>query len=44
MSMFNNTQVLEAARIIRPILSQKLDATLAQEIDLQLSQVINHWF
>lgn len=41
MSMFNNAQVLEAARIIRPILSKKLDATLAQEIDLQLSNLLN---
>ena len=32
---------MEAARIIRPILSQKLDTTLAQEIDLQLSQLLN---
>lgn len=41
MSMFNNAQVLEAARIVRPILSEKLDATSAQEIDLKLSQLLN---
>ena len=39
--MFTNAQVLKAARIIRPILSQKLDAPLAQEIDNQLAQLLN---
>lgn len=41
MSLFNNAQVLEAARILRPLLSQKLKPNIAQEIDNQLAQLLN---
>jgi hypothetical protein len=39
--LYTNTQVLEAARTIRPILTQLLESEAAQAIDFQLAQRLN---
>jgi hypothetical protein len=39
--MFTNSQILEAARTLRPLLSQELDAETAQQLDQQLAQFLN---
>ncbi len=39
--MFTNSQILEAARTLRPLLPQALDADSAQTLDQQLAQLLN---
>jgi hypothetical protein len=39
--LFTNSQILEAARTLRPLLPQELDTTTAQQLDQQLAQLLN---
>ena len=39
--LFTNAQVLEAARTLRPVLPQLLDAEAAEAVDRQLAQWLN---